>query len=73
MNFDTENIYATQKKLKENELAMHKMLNKEYAEPEIVKECVHSSDGLTYQDSDVTAYVTYRCQKCGMFYDVPTR
>jgi len=41
----------------------------EYDPPEVVKECNHVSDGYIYEVTPL--YVTLRCEKCGIHYDIP--
>ncbi len=66
-----ESINYTLQDLSDREKSMHEILHKEFVATKKPKDCAHENDGHTYQDEDVVTYITYRCRKCGMFYDVP--
>lgn len=57
---------------KDNEIMEHgikKLLGKEKYDPaEILKVCIHISDGFVYDDTPV--FTTLQCARCGIQYDV---
>ena len=52
---------------------INKLLGKEpYDKPEVVKECIHQSDGLIYDDVPNPIETILCCKICGEHYTVPS-